>query len=454
MRRARRVRHHRVRTLAVLLATGVLVASCGGRVDLGGDGVATDPPGAVETPAAPSPPVAPPPVEDEPAADDLPETPDPVPDDPPNAPPTRDAAFTAPVRAAWAHLFDATLTDPGRRAAALAELRTAGIDVLFAQPIRRHDAYHRSRVLPRTPDPAVADGRDVLADLLADAGEAGVDVHAWFSVAPTDHPAYAELPAPAGWLATTHGLRAPEADRWVTRDVDGTWSDYLDIALPEVRDHVVAVVTELAATYPVAGVHLDYVRYPSARHGYHPRVLARYREETGTSGTPRPDDPSWTAWRQRQGTALVAAVRAALDDLDRPVALSAAVVAWGDGPAGRDGFAATRPAREGLQDWESWVERDLVDAVLPMVYFREHDATQAGWFAAWLRYLDGLADRTEVAVVPGVGAYLNATDAVVDQTRRATAATDGAAIYSVPLPTVDDDRSVWARLAREAWPAG
>ncbi len=403
---------------------------------------------------------APGPVTADPPAPTEPDEPDPRPDEPdePDEPPPPDppAGFTAPVRAAWVHLFDDTLTDRASIDAMIAELRTAGIDTLIAQPVRRHDAYYGSEVLPRTPDPAVADGIDVLAELLDAAHAADIAVHAWLSVAPTEHAVYDDLPDPPGWIATTRGRAAPEAERWVTRADDGTWSEYLDIALPAVHDHVVAVTTEIAARYPVDGIHLDYVRYPSERHGYHPQALDRYRDASGTTGTPDADDPAFVAWRQDRGTELVAAVRAGLDDLDRQVPLSAAVVTWGDGPGGASTptFADTRTAREALQDWPTWVEQGLVDAVLPMNYFRAHEPDQADWFERWLAFEATLAAEHETAVVPGIGAWLNAPDAVIDQSRQAVAATDGAAIYSVQQPSDDDDRGVWQRLAEEAWPAG
>lgn len=430
---------------AVLVLLAVTAAGCGARGPaevLDDDPVDAAPPPATDDEVA-DPPAPDPPAPDD-AADEAPEVPAAAPD-----------VFAAPVRAAWVHLFDDTLKDRASIEAMIDELTTAGVDTLIAQPIRRHDAYHRSDVLPRTADPAVADGFDVLAELLEVAAAADIDVHAWLSVAPTDHPAYADLAAPPGWLATTHGRAAPEADRWVTRHRDGTWSEFLEVALPEVRDHVVDVVTEIARDYPVAGIHLDYVRAPSADHGYHPRSLAAFRDEVGGDGTPAPDDPAFVAWRQQQGTALVAAVRAALDDLDRPVALSAAVITWGDGPGGPStpDFAATRAAREALQDWPTWVAEGLVDAVLPMNYFREHDAQQAAWYTRWLAYEAELAAEHDVAVVPGIGAWLNAPAAVVDQTRRAVQATDGAAIYSVQEPSDGDRDATWRALARDAWPA-
>ena len=287
---------------------------------------------------------------------------------------------------------------------------------MVAQVARRHDAYYRSEVLPATVDPDLEPGLDVLEELTGLAHDAGIEVHARISIAPTWHAVYDDLPAARGWLPAAHGRVAPEAERWVSRAVDGTWSDYLDPALPEVRAHVRAVVEELVTTTEVDGIHLDYARYASAEGGYDPRAPARYRAETGADGTPAPHDPAWSAWRRTQTRELVAEARTAVDGAPRAIALSAAVIAWGAGPGELGGFAATRTAQEALQDWPGWVEDGLVDAVLPMVYLRDHVPGQAAWFADWLRFQAALAATADPWIVPGVGGWLNTPDASTDPT--------------------------------------
>ena len=167
------------------------------------------------------------------------------------------------ARAAWVHLFDDSLKTRAGIRRVVADLVAAGATAVIAEVVRRQDAYYDSEVLPRTTDPALEPGLDVLDALIEEAHAAGLEVHAWIPFAPTWHEFYTDLPAPDGWVSTAHGPTAAEADRWVTRTVDGTWDTYLDPGLPEVRAHVAAIVGEIAAEYPVDGIHLDYVRYPS-----------------------------------------------------------------------------------------------------------------------------------------------------------------------------------------------
>jgi uncharacterized lipoprotein YddW (UPF0748 family) len=371
----------------------------------------------------------------------------------PTARPTSSDAYASRTRAAWVHLFDGTLKTRAGVQAMVAELAAADANVVYAQVVRRHDAYYPSTVLPRTPDPAVSPTFDLVAELITAAHARGIEVHAWFGVAPTWHPVYASLTPPPGWMYTTHGPTAPVADRWVTRTVGGTWTDYLDPGVPQVRTHVAAVVGELATRYPkLDGIHLDYTRYDGADKGYNPIALERYRIETGAVGTPATTDVAWSNWRRLQTRRIVVAAQQAIAATGNDVELSAAVISWGDGPATatRAGFTATTAYTRTFQDWDDWVRNGRLDAVVPMNYFREADATQAAWFDRWIAYERALAATTSVQVVPGPAGYLNAPSDGLSQTRAAMRV-DGASIYSFQQPTLDSSRGIWSQLAGTRW---
>ena len=367
--------------------------------------------------------------------------------------PAAAARIRTPVRAVWVHLFDDSLKTQEGIEVLIEELVAAEATMVIAQVVRRHDAYYRSDVLPATADPGLEEGLDILETLVPLAHAHDIEVHAWMSLAPTWHAVYDELPVPDGWLPAEHGQDAPEGDRWVTRDVDGQWSDYLDPALPEVREHLARVAVELALTTEVDGIHLDYVRYQSAEYGYHPDALERFQDELGISSVPKPDDADFVDWRREQTRNVVVEVREALDGVPRPVALSAAVITWGPGPSGtEDGsFSATRPASEGFQDWPGWARDELVDVLFPMNYFRAHVAEQAEWYEQWLDLESELATATDTLIVPGIAGWLNTPDAAIAQVGAATDSTDGAALYSYQQPTDDATREIWRDLAGLSW---
>ena len=403
------------------------------------------------------------PTSDEPDATDGPGEADPSPtenDDPPDgADPAEDDGADAArpagpdAAATWIHLFNDTLKDADSIQRSVDAAVDAGIDTLLVQVVRRHDAYYPSEVLPPTPDDELADGLDVVAEVLA-AADGRASVHAWVGVAPAWHGAYEGLDQPDGWVWSDHGPDAPVDDRWVTRTADGSWTDYLDVGLEAVHAHVAAVARELVERYPLDGIHLDYVRYRDASSGYHPDAVAAWQQAAGRDDTPAPDDPSWSDWRRGRLDVLLDRVVGAVDAADPDAEVSVAAVTWGQPPAGDD-LAGTRGHDDALQDWASWVRDGRVDVVYPMNYFRAFEPEAAAWFDGWIDYQaalqapDPVDDRARI--VPGIGGWLNTGDDVVEQVAAACRVSDAVALYSFQQPA--DDDTPLAQLLRERCPA-
>lgn len=223
---------------------------------------------------------------------------------------------------------------------ALESVARAGCDRMYLQVSGRWDAYFPSTVFP---PPAAAPRGDDWADdpfgrAVEDAHARGVAVHAWVN-------------ALLAWSAET----PPETDEhvyrrhpeWFVRDGRGRsmrnldrgqldraglvgegW--FLDPAREEVRTELRRFVLEVATRYPVDGIHLDYIRYP-------------------------------TGWTPEEGPAavslLVGLIRRDLGATRPAARLSAAVMPRPD-----------VALRSFGQDWGSWIESGLVDEVAPMVY--------------------------------------------------------------------------------------
>lgn len=211
-----------------------------------------------------------------------------------------------------------------------------GCGRVYLQVSGRWDAYFPSRVFV-APASAPHGWEDPLAGALAEAHARGLEVHAWVNAllawsapdppAEPDH-VWRRFP---GWFVTRQGRSMRDLSR-AELDREGLVGEgwFLDPARPEVRTELRRFVLELASRYPVDGVHLDYIRYPS---GWAPPGGAE--NVTRLVGLIHED---------------LAAVRPAAE-------LSAAVMPVPD--IARETFG---------QDWATWLERGLVEAVLPMVY--------------------------------------------------------------------------------------
>jgi uncharacterized lipoprotein YddW (UPF0748 family) len=141
-----------------------------------------------------------------------------------------------------------------------------------------------------------------------------------------------------------------------------------------VKERLVSTFAELLVRYPeFDGLHLDYIRYPDVLpfvpgsrfgvgldFGYGAPTRARFKAETGLDaafGASSKVSNRWDRWRREQVTRLVAAIRAAADDVRPGVALSAAVWTYAD-----------RAYLALGQDWRGWVSEGLVDFAVPMAY--------------------------------------------------------------------------------------
>lgn len=359
------------------------------------------------------------------------------------------ASVEAPARSVWVHLFDDSLKTAEGVETVVADAVAVDLDAVFVQVARRHDAYYDSDHLPPTPDPALEPDLDVLASVIEAAEPHGLQVHAWFVIAPAIHPEYDELTLPDGHIWLEHG--PDSADSWMTVDEAGTASeDYLDVGIEAVHQHTVAIVADLAGRYDLDGVHLDYARYDDAHWGYHPDALESFRRDTGRSDTPTVDDPEWVRWRTSRTAELVSAARDELHRHRPGALLSVAVIAGGDGPAADgSGFSETRAAARMFQDWPSWLDEDRVDMVVAMAYSREHVPDQARGYREWVAFAGTLAERHPGRVGVGVGAYLSDVEDVLTQIALAEEATGHVAVYSYQQDSADADRGAtlgrWAR---------
>jgi uncharacterized lipoprotein YddW (UPF0748 family) len=101
-----------------------------------------------------------------------------------------------PLKAMWVHLFDNALKSQAGDDGVLDHAASAGVNAVFVQVVHRHDADYGSQVVPRTPDPALAPGFDVLAAAVDGGHARGLQIHAWITVAPAWHESYRGLELP------------------------------------------------------------------------------------------------------------------------------------------------------------------------------------------------------------------------------------------------------------------
>lgn len=256
--------------------------------------------------------------------------------------------------AVWVHRWDFKTADDINEI--IQHSAQSGFDTVFFQVRGNGTVLYPSRFEPWFEDFGFqSPGFDPLQVACAAAQREGISIHAWVNALP-------------GW----RGGKAPSDPRqlyqrkpeWFLYDQDGKRQSLKDGAylalnpcLPEVRSHIANICAEIAANYPVDGIHLDYIRFLEKEEGrdypHDERSHAIFRKEKGQE--PGADPAVWQAWKTEQVGRLVQECRRAIRAAKRDCQLSAAVFNLDAAPSVH-------------QDWKTWVNRGWVDAVFPMLY--------------------------------------------------------------------------------------
>src|SRR6185437_15546190 len=327
------------------------------------------------------------------------------------------------VRALW--VLRTSLSTPASIHALVKTAADHGFNTLLVQVRGRGDAYYESDLEPRAADlvrqPATF---DPLATVIADAHQAGLRVHAWMNLNLIS--SAAELPSALDHIIYRHPewLMVPreiaqelksidpsspgyvgKVARWVRAQPDKLEGLYSSPIQPEAASHTEAVVTDVIKRYGVDGVHLDYVRYPSDQFDYSRFAIAAFRADMRPKVSPAvrrelddlervdlfayPDrfPTEWTTFRRAQLSAMLMRIRTSVKAA-RPEAFLTIAAA----PDPQEAY------EQRLQDWRTWLEHGLIDAVCPMAYTQEPD-----------RFAEQIAAARDIAggkvVWAGIGAY-------------------------------------------------
>jgi uncharacterized lipoprotein YddW (UPF0748 family) len=375
----------------------------------------------------------------------------------------------AEVRALWVQR--GTITSPAAIRSLVQRAKSAGFTALLVQVRGRADAYYKSSLEPR----ATALARqpetfDPLAMVLEEAHAEGLLVHAWMNANLVSD---AEPPMAANhitrtkpeWLMLPRDL-APElwdvdsrSPRYLSRLSEYTraHSDrleglYLSPLQPAAAEYTVNVIGDLAARYPaVDGVHLDYIRFPSAEFDYSPAAVDQFRRsleprltaderrhyDSRAKGEPlfytQMFPQRWLEFRQERLTEVVSRIRHAVKSARPQMMLSAAVIP-----------DAAEAANHRMQPWDQWFESGLLDAICPMAY-----TTDPAIFRLQIQAAQRIANGKPVWA--GIGAFqLASLETVLNIRAARQLGAQGVVLFSYDN-LVNSQRDYLAAVGREAF---
>jgi uncharacterized lipoprotein YddW (UPF0748 family) len=245
-------------------------------------------------------------------------------------------------------------------------------NAVFVQVRPASDAVYKSGIEPwsqfLTGTAGKDPGWDPLPFLVEEAHKRGLEFHAWFN------PYRAAYTADVGKLPASHPARRNPG--WTVKYGDRL---YYNPGLPQVRRHVVNVVTDVVKRYDVDGVHFDDYFYPYPGSGGTFDDRAAFRKHG--KGMKLAD------WRRQNVDKLVA-------EVDEAVHAAKPWVKFGISPFGIWRNKAQDPSgsdTSGMSAYDSifadakaWIENGTVDYIMPQLYWsRSHKLAPYGKLAPW-----------------------------------------------------------------------
>jgi uncharacterized lipoprotein YddW (UPF0748 family) len=281
-------------------------------------------------------------------------------------------------RALW--IVRTTLASRSSIDKAIESAVTGGFRTLFVQAVGRGDAFYPSKILPLSELLSVETDFDPLKYFVDQAHARDLEVHVWINLlyvwSSKKMPVSADhvINRHPEWLVVRQGNLPHERSKPDDFAQNRVSDLFLSPALPGVRSYLTAVVDEILTKYPVDGIHLDYVRYPSRDSGFgsYPRELfssiynvdpvdiftdQKLAAPTDNNPPTRHLEAEWFRWRSRQITDLVAQIRKIQKMKSPDGILSVAVI-----PDPAKAYEVYG------QDWPGWINREIVDIVVMMSY--------------------------------------------------------------------------------------
>ncbi|MCA9239924.1 MAG: family 10 glycosylhydrolase, partial [Planctomycetales bacterium] len=296
------------------------------------------------------------------------------------APMTASAESFSDFRGLWVSRFEYNEDSASSIQSRIADAASLGITDVFWQVRGKSDAYYFSNY--ESPAEGWQQQIDPLRVALDAAHASGIRLHAWLNTMPL----WANSSQPSDpnhiFFNSSPSFRVTDINGSVEQIVGGDSTfggTYARVnhVLPEVQTHINNVVNDLAVNYDIDGVHLDYIRWlgpnGGSSEGYRPDwdylphdaySHQLYFNETGqdaSDGSTFTKREAYRDWVQGRITDLVTTVGQTVNAAEisqaREIKLSAAV--WNN---------PTTAERDYLQDYRTWLQQDLLDIAIPMVY--------------------------------------------------------------------------------------
>jgi len=231
---------------------------------------------------------------------------------------------------------------------------SVGINTIFVVTLNKGNTLYPSAVMEKVTgvkiDPEF-EGRDPLKELIVAAHKKNIKVFAWF-----------EFGFSASYNAQG-GVFVKKYPHWASAGVDGklvtkNGFDWMNGFLPEVQNHLLALIMEVIKNYDIDGIQGD-DRLPAmpSEAGYDEYTVNLYKKSHNGAEPPSDSkDSAWVQWRSNLMTDFMRRIHKEVKSYNKKIIISMAPSIF---PWSRDEY---------LQDWPVWVKKGYVDIIIPQLY--------------------------------------------------------------------------------------
>ena len=288
------------------------------------------------------------------------------------------------VRGVWiTNVSSSVLFSPWAINRALRQLSQINFNTVYPVTWNRGNTFYPSdvaqKIIGQPQDPTLTTfrlGQDVLKEIFQQSHHQGLRVIPWFEY---------------GFMAPINSLLVERHPHWVTtsfdknRDFSGEFFElelkdllpesdeesllgqlqqsfsvynvWLNAIHPQVQNFILDLILEVVKKYDVDGIQIDDRFGMPVQFGYDPMTIYLYQEQHEGKMPPENfTDPEWMQWRANQITAFIERLYKSIKAV-KPNC----IVSLSSNPYD---FAY----KLYLQDWQTWIERGLVDEFILQVY--------------------------------------------------------------------------------------
>ena len=261
----------------------------------------------------------------------------------------------------------------------LDSLASINVNTIFLQTRLRGDLIYPSQYEPFsavfTGNVGHSPGYDPLAFAIEECHKRGMQLHAWLVTLPLGNKMH---------VKSLGRKSLPSSRSSLCRMHKGDW--FMEPGEPATADYLCKIVSEIVLKYEVDGIHLDYIRYPDRPSSYSDAALYR---KYGKGN-------SLADWRRDNITRIVRKIYEQVKSLKPWVRVSVAPLGKHDDLSSYSSYGWN--ARNTVfQDAQMWMREGIVDALFPMLYFKDND------FYPFVR--DWVENSCGRHIAPGIGVY-------------------------------------------------